>query len=208
MNKQLVALAQFWDARYRSPTYVFGTEPNAYLVQQVQHIPAPAKALCLADGEGRNGVWLASQGYTVTSIDISTTAAEKAAQLASQKGVTLAFVVADLATYDFGNAQYDLITSIFLHLPRHLRKTLHQQCFKALAPGGIFVWESFTSQQLEKNTGGPKEANLLFTLDDVLQDFPDGVIVHAYEGLGQLDEGASHRGEAFISQFSVMKRLG
>jgi 2-polyprenyl-3-methyl-5-hydroxy-6-metoxy-1,4-benzoquinol methylase len=207
MNAHLLALEQYWDQRYRNDTYLFGTEPNAYLVQQMQQHPRQGAALCLADGEGRNGVWLASQGLAVTSIDISSAAAEKALQLAQQKAVALNFVVADLNSFDYGQAHYAVIASIFLHLPEPLRRRVHQLCFEALQPGGVFVWEAFTPQQRELNTGGPKDPHLLFTLEAVLSDFPEGVVLHRYEGLTQLNEGPAHCGEAYISQCSIMKPL-
>jgi len=110
-------LQQFWDQRYAVPGFVYGTEPNSFLVEHSRHVPAGGRVLCLADGEGRNGVWLARQGFDVTSVDVSPQGVDKVRRLAAQAGVALSAEVADVTTLDMGLARWDAIVSIFLHLP-------------------------------------------------------------------------------------------
>ena len=136
VRKQLQA---FWDQRYGVPEFVYGTEPNRFLAQQARHFAPGGRVLCLADGEGRNGVWLARQGFEVHSVDISVQGVEKTQQLSRQAGAHLDTQVADVTTLDLGLAQWDAIVSIFLHLPAKARADLHQRAVQALKTGGLFV---------------------------------------------------------------------
>ena len=124
-----------WDARYAEAGWAFGTEPNDFLREQAQHLPAGGQVLCLAEGEGRNAVWLAQQGFHVTGIDVASVGLEKAQQLARERGVRITTVVADLASFELGSAAWDSIVSIFAHVPASVRRRVHASVLSALKPG-------------------------------------------------------------------------
>ena len=147
--------ADMWETRYGdSAEYVYGTEPNDHLVEAVANIPV-GRALCIADGEGRNGVYLASLGHEVTSIDLTEAGMAKARRLAAERNVPLSTVVTDVADYDLGTEQWDLIVSIFAHMPPPIRQPLHGRIARALKPGGTFILEAYTPDQIGRGTGGP-----------------------------------------------------
>lgn len=208
MTTALDKLAAFWNQRYTGEGYAYGTAPNTFLVEQASALPAGATALCLADGEGRNGVWLATRGAEVTSLDIAEAGLAKARQLAAQHGVALQTLQADVTTAELGQARWDLIASIFLHLPAGPRRALHRRCAAALKPGGSFVFEAYGPGQLARGTGGPKEAALLPTLAEVLADFeglPGLVVQHRHHGVRAVHEGPHHNGEGEVVQLVLRK---
>ena len=202
VQKQLQA---FWDLRFGVPEYVYGTEPNQFLMQQAHHLARGGRVLCLADGEGRNGVWLARQGFKVQSVDISAQGIEKTQMLARQCGVELDTLVADVTTLDMGSTQWDGIVSIFLHLPAKARAELHRRVVRALKPGGVFVWEAYAPTQLALKTGGPRDAALLPGLDEVAIDFDSSTLQHAWTGLRPVQEGSLHTGIGAVTQLLVKK---
>ncbi len=207
MTNPAATLKEFWDTRYRNDGFRFGTNPNDYLVQQIKPLPHQGKALCLADGEGRNGVWLAKLGYEVTSVDISSEGIEKAKKLANDNQVQMHFDVADIKFYPFDLQSFDLIVSIFFHTPAALRREIHQKVIKALKPGGCFIMEAYSPEQIGQNTGGPKELDLLVELTDVVNDFPGMTITHQYTGPRRVVEGDAHKGDAFVTQLTISKPL-
>lgn len=198
-------LQQFWDKRYAVPDFVYGTEPNRFLVAHIRHVPAGGRVLCLADGEGRNGVWLARQGFDVTSVDVSPQGVDKARRLAALAGVALSTEVADVTTFDMGLAHWDAIVSIFLHLPARARADMHRRAVQALKPGGVFLWEAYGPEQLGRDTGGPRDVTLLPTLDEVARDFTDCTVVHSWAGSRMVREGSLHTGEGSVTQFIARK---
>lgn len=205
MSTALEQLRQFWDQRYAAPGFAYGTEANHFLMAQVQHLPAGGRVLCLADGEGRNGVWLAGQGFDVTSVDVSPQGVDKARRLAAQRGVTLCALVADVTRLDLGLAHWDAIVSIFLHLPARARTDLHRRAVQALKPGGVFLWEAYGPEQLKLATGGPRDAALLPALDEVSLDFSGYLQLHAWSGLRSVQEGSLHTGQGAVTQLIVRK---
>lgn len=204
-------LRAFWNTRYAAEGYSYGTAPNEFLVQCLPHLqslPRGARVLCLADGEGRNGVWLATQGFAVSSVDIAEQGLSKARALAGRAGVALQTLQGDVTAFELGRDRWDAIVSIFLHLPAKPRRALHQRSFDALRPGGLFVFEAYSPEQLAYGTGGPKEIGLLPTLADVEGDFAgcDGaVIVHRFSGVRSVVEGPLHSGDGHVVQLVVRK---
>jgi SAM-dependent methyltransferase len=198
-------LGEFWNARYSAEGYAYGTEPNDFLVSVADRFPAGAKLLCLGDGEGRNGVWLARQGLSVTSVDIAGQGMEKAAQLARQYGVALETRIADLAVHELGTSVWDAIVSIFVHLPPRIRRDLHGRCVSALRPGGYMVFEAYGPGQLGRGTGGPPEAALLPALEDVEAELADCSILHRFSGLREVHEGCHHNGPGEVVQVLAQK---
>ncbi len=210
------ALQAFWDERYAGAEFAFGETPNDFLVDQLAAHPPlaraggsalPMTALALADGEGRNGVWLAQQGYAVTSIDVSPKGLDKATRLAQDRKVSIQTVLADLTAHDFGQQAWSVVASIFLHLPADKRREVNRRAVEALQPGGVFVFEGYGKDQLKFGTGGPKDLALLYELADVRADF-DGLpvqLVHEFSGERLVQEGVRHTGLASVVQVTVRR---
>ena len=135
-------LQAFWNARYAADEYVYGTEPNDFVVRSLPAFPRNGDVLCIADGEGRNSVWLARQGFRVTAIDVASEGIAKARRLAEGAGVAFETAVADVTKFDFGADRWDAIVSIFLHLPAKARRDVHARAVAGLRPGGVFVFDA------------------------------------------------------------------
>lgn len=184
-----------WNERYRINGFLFGEAPNEFLVSQRAHLRPGQRALAVADGEGRNGVWLAKQGLRVLSVDASPVAIEKAAALARREGVTLETEVADLRHWDFGVARFDVIAAIFTQFASgDERARFHRAMVRGLAPGGILILQGYTPKQLEYGTGGPKALENLYTADTLRRDFADLDILHLREHEREIREGSAHSG--------------
>ena len=198
-----------WNERYNEAEYVFGTEPNDFLREVFENIPAGGRVLCLAEGEGRNAVFLAEQGYKVTAMDLSEVGLNKAMKLAYDKGVAIKIEVADLADYQFGEAQWDGIVSIWAHLPESVRQYVHAQITPALKPTGVFILEAYTEQQLTMDAvGGPpatqkERFGSLAILRTELADL-EGLI--GTEKLRMISEGKRHQGLSAVVQYLGKKR--
>jgi SAM-dependent methyltransferase len=193
-----------WDKRFSEPGYAYGTEANDFLVSVADRIPG-GKVLCLAEGEGRNAVYLAGLGYEVTAVDTSTVGLEKAQSLARERGVSIETVIVDLADYPIEATTWQGIVSIFCHLPPVARAALHERCLRGLSRNGVFVLEGFTPRQLELGTGGPKSRELLMELDVVRQELPGLRLEIGREIERDLAEGKYHRGEAAVVQILAVK---
>ena len=157
-------MANFWDSRFGGPEYVYGTEPNDLLREQASLLPLPGPILSLAEGEGRNAVFLASRGYRVTAMDSSAVGLGKARLLAAARGVEIETVHADLADFDLGIERWGGVVSIWCHLPSVLRADVHARIRRSMKPGGVFLLEHYHPRQIPYNTGGPKDPDLLVTL--------------------------------------------
>jgi SAM-dependent methyltransferase len=193
-------LQAFWDERYAADEFVYGTAPNDFLVQVSGCLRRGDRVICLADGEGRNGVWLAQRGMSVLSVDVSARGLRKARALAQQARVEMQTTVADVTRFDLGRDCWDAIVSIFLHLPPKARRALHARCRAALKPGGFFIFEAYGREQLRYGTGGPKEAELLPELADVLDDLRGLRIDHQFAGTREVHEGRLHSGLGYVVQ--------
>lgn len=191
---------EMWNGRYGADEdFVYGTKPNDFLAASVSEV-ASGDALCLADGEGRNGVYLAGLGYTVTSVDLSEEGLSKAARLAVREGVALTTVVADLAEFDLGVNQWDLIVSIFAHTPPSVRQKVHGSIASALRPGGLFVLEAYTPDQVGRGTGGPPVPELTMTLEGLRSELTDMTFQSGEERVRPVIEGPGHTGDGAVVQ--------
>jgi hypothetical protein len=196
-----------WDERYQRDELIYGAEPNDFLVEQVG-LFKPGTCLCLAEGQGRNAVWLAAQGFSVTAVDQSPIGMERAGQLAASRGVDLTTEVADLAQFDLGQAQWDNVVSIFGHLPSALRRDVHRRVVAALRPGGTFLLEAYTPKQLETSgVGGPPDPDMLPTADLLKGELAGLEILIAREITRDVQEGEYHRGESAVVQFAARKPM-
>lgn len=194
-----------WNDRYAGEEYAYGTEPNDFLRAKSDLIPAWGEVLCLADGEGRNGVYLAGLGYRVTSVDSSSTGMEKAQKLAASRGVELTTVVADLNDYDLGKQRWAGIVSIFCHLPPELRKKVHAGVVRGLKPEGVFLLEAYDPEQLRFKTGGPPVAELMMTKDQVIEEIAGLNILHAATVERSIHEGHLHNGRSMTTEILAKK---
>jgi len=193
-----------WDERFSEPGYAYGTDPNGFLTSVADRIPH-GNVLCLAEGEGRNAVYLAGLGYEVTAVDTSTVGLAKAKALASDRGVTIETVLADLDDYSIEPGAWQGIVSIYCHLPPVVRAALHERCLRGLAPGGVLVLEGFTPRQLELGTGGPKNRELLMELEIIRQELPGLRLEIGREIERDVAEGKYHGGTASVVQILAVK---
>jgi SAM-dependent methyltransferase len=189
-----------WDERYRAAGYFYGAEPNDFLRERHGEIARGGEVLCLAEGEGRNAVFLAAQGYAVVAIDQSAVGLKKAERLAALKGVQITTIQTDLAEYRIEPDRWDGIVSIWCHLPRALRTEVHHQVVTGLNPGGVLLLESYTPEQLRYGTGGPPMADRMVTLTDLRRDLDGLVFIHAVERECVVKEGSGHTGLSAVVQ--------
>jgi len=196
--------AEFWNARYGSEEYAYGTSPNDFLVEVAGRIP-PGRVLCLAEGEGRNAVFLAEHGYQVLGVDASAAGLGKARRLAESRGVTMETVMTDLAEFDIQPGYWSGIVSIFAHLPKDLRQRLHRQAVEGLVEGGALVLEAYTPQQIALGTGGPPVAELTMTADTLRKELRGLDFEIAREIEREVHEGAFHSGPSAVVQILAFK---
>jgi cyclopropane fatty-acyl-phospholipid synthase-like methyltransferase len=184
-----------WEARFAGPDYHFGTEPNAFLKSKAELLKPGQKALSIADGEGRNGVFLAEQGLDVLAMDFSPTALAKSQALARQRGVTIRTEQADLDTWRWPVEAFDVVVAIFFQFCAPvLRTRVFDNIKRALKPGGLLLMEGYTPKQREYKTGGPSEVENLYTRKLLEDSFADFASVEIREYDSEIHEGSGHGG--------------
>lgn len=198
-------MSQFWDERYSQDDYLYGEKPNAFLEHRHTLIPRDGRVLVLGDGEGRNGVFLSRRRMKVTSVDASAKGLEKAQALAKKYGANLTTLHGTLPDVEIEKGAWDAVVLIYLHLPEAERKAVHQLAVDALKPGGIVLLEAFTPDQLANESGGPKDAALLYTADQLREDFKDLQIDGLVELETILNEGPGHQGKANVVRLIAAK---
>jgi SAM-dependent methyltransferase len=191
--------AEIWNARYARDGFVYGIEPNDFVASVAARIP-PGPVLCLAEGEGRNAVHLATLGHAVTAVDQSEVALSKAQKLAAGRGVTLETVVADLAEYRIAPGAWAGIVSVWAHLPPPLRQSVHAEAAAGLGPGGVFVLEAYTPAQLTFNTGGPRSVEMLMTTAQLRGELAGLEFEIIRELERDVIEGGGHTGRGAVVQ--------
>jgi SAM-dependent methyltransferase len=195
-----------WDERYSEAGFVYGTEPNDFLAEAgPRFIPAGGEVLSLGEGEGRNAAFLARRGFRVTALDQSPVGLAKARKLAQDSGVAIDTVVADLAAHDLGTARWDGIVSIWCHMPSALRRRVHRSVVAALRPGGAFVLEAYTPDQLQHRTGGPSDPDMLPTLRLLREELAGLDVVVGEEKVREIREGRLHQGASAVVQLVARK---
>jgi len=184
-----------WDERFSVEGYHFGTEPNGFVAAQAHLLRSGTTALCIADGEGRNSVWLAQQGLRVTAFDFSPVGVEKARRLAAQKGVQVEHLEANVNDWDWDARQFDLVAAIFVQfMTPPERSCLFAGMVRTLAPGGILLLQGYTPKQLDYGTGGPKQVEQLYTEALLREAFASLEILHLREHEELIEEGDAHCG--------------
>jgi len=184
-----------WDARYRGEEYVFGTRPNVFLASQDHFLGPGTRVLALADGEGRNGVWLARQGLKVTSVDLSPIGIAKSQQLAKRFGVSIETICADLETWDWGAPRFDLVVGILFQFAGPAwRDGIFREMKDVLKPGGLVMIQGYRPEQVAYGTGGPPFIENMYTAELLRAAFAECEILHLAEYDREQPEGMQHRG--------------
>jgi SAM-dependent methyltransferase len=188
-----------WEGRFAAPEYVFGTAPNALLAAHKDRLPAAGRALAIADGEGRNGVWLAQQGLDVVSIDFSPRAQAKAQALARERGVRVTIELIDLREYRWPESAFDVIADIFTQfLDPKERAAKFAGIRKSLKPGGLLLLQGYRPEQLAYGTGGPKCAANMYTRALLESEFASFREIGIEEQDIELHEGSAHAGMSAV----------
>lgn len=196
---------EFWNERFSTEDYIYGTEPNEFFKEQIQLIK-PGKILLPAEGEGRNGVYAASIGWSVDAVDFSVVAKEKALKLAETKSVKINYFISDLSDFKYPQNYYDVVGIFFLHLPYEDRINIHSKLVSSLKPGGRIILEVFNKNQIHNSSGGPKDLELLYDEKDVLDSFA-GMDTLLLESLTiNLNEGNHHQGKADVIRYVGIKK--
>ena len=188
-----------WNARYSNADFLFGTEPNDFLRRASKHLTAPSRILCVADGEGRNGIWLAEQGHDVVAFDSSSVAVAKARRWAEARGAAIDLREARADTWDWTPGAFDAVGAIFIQFADPaLRRTLFANMWRTLKPGGMLLVQGYTPKQLEYRTGGPSLLDHLYTealLRDLLPE-AEWLLLRDYEET--IEEGPAHSGRSAL----------
>lgn len=209
MTTQANPVGQMWDNRFASAehTYLYGTAPNQWIAQTLPKLHASAKVLALADGEGRNTIWLAQQGYEATNWDYSQVGLTKTQQLAQACGLCVDTQRVDLTDCCFHKHQFDAVVSSFFHLPKTHQLTVWQGISQMIKPNGQLVVQVFAESQLGRTSGGPKDTDLLYQTDLFVEALsPTMNIHHLAEEETQLDEGHLHQGLARVINLYASKK--
>jgi SAM-dependent methyltransferase len=194
-----------WDTRFRAPDYIFGKEPNAFLNAQAHRLPVGGTALSVADGEGRNGVWLAQQGLDVLTIDYSPAALAKAHALAAERGVALRTEVTDVFAWRWPTNAFDVVAAIFIFAAPTERPAFFANLKAALKPGGLLLMQGYRPEQMKYRTGGPPDAERLLTRAMLEQGFGDMAEVDIREHDGPISEGIAHVGMSALIDLVAKK---
>jgi SAM-dependent methyltransferase len=198
-------MKEFWNERYSAKEYAYGELPNEYLVDKLSALDA-GKILFAADGEGRNGVFAAKLGWDVTSFDISESGKMKAEILAEKNKVSIKYDIADLESIQYPIEKFNAIGLIYAHFHENKRRSYHQKLDRLLQPGGYLILEAFSKNHIDYNrindkVGGPKDVDMLYSIDEIQHDFPNYTILELKETELILNEGEFHRGKGSVIRF-------
>ncbi len=210
MNETLdKAYKKMWDDRYKENSYAYGKGPNIFFKDWLQKFE-PGSILMPADGEGRNGVFAATLGWQVTSFDLSAEGKSKALSLAKENNVIIEYIVADLEQLKFEKESFDAIGLVYAHFAAGKKSAFHQKLNEYLKPGGIIILEAFSKKHLDLNkldpkAGGPKDIDMLFSVEEIRTDFENYDILILEEKEVLLDEGKYHIGKSSVVRFAGIK---
>lgn len=198
--------ASYWDARYQGENYRFGEAPNTFLVRETARLAPRSSVLAVADGEGRNSVWLAKNGHDVRAFDVSRVALQKARRLASEAGVSVAFDEIDLTTWTWPEARYDAIVAIFIQFAGpDLRGRIFEGMKRALKPGGLVLMQGYRPEQIAYGTGGPPVAENMYDEALLKAAFGDFEILALSAYDAEIHEGAGHGGMSALIDLVARK---
>ncbi|MGB3079660.1 MAG: class I SAM-dependent methyltransferase [Saprospiraceae bacterium] len=199
-----------WDERYRGDEFAYGEHPNNYLKEQLEKLSVGA-ILFPAEGEGRNAVFAAKLGWTVSAFDISMEGKNKALRLADVNNVTIDYQVGELQTLDYQPGQFDAIALIYAHFPADIKSHYHKTLEYYLRKGGLIIFEAFSKRHIDyiarnEKVGGPKDIDMLFSIDEIKSDFPNYEIIELAEKEIELNEGLFHNGVGSVIRFVGRKK--
>ncbi|RWW92369.1 class I SAM-dependent methyltransferase [Flavobacterium cerinum] len=199
-----------WNDRYAGEEFAYGEEPNNYLKEQLTKLDA-GKILFPAEGEGRNAVFAAKHGWTVSAFDISNEGLKKALQLAEKNKVGIDYQIGELQALNYQEGQFDAIALIYAHFPANIKSQLHKALDKYLRKGGILIFEAFSKNHLDylaknEKVGGPKDIESLFSIEEIEADFNNYEIIELKETVIHLNEGIYHNGEGSVIRFVGRKK--
>lgn len=195
-----------WNGRYAARGYLFGEAPNIYLASKAGLLPAAGRALSVADGEGRNSVWLAKRGLTVDALDFSPVAIAKAKTLAKAHGVQVNFAQANVVELDWPADTYDVVAAIFIQFATPSERANLFRWFKrALKPGGLLILQGYRVEQLGYGTGGPPERDHLYTADMLREGFADWNVLELLAYDAEVNEGVGHKGMSALTGLIARK---
>jgi SAM-dependent methyltransferase len=197
-------MQSFWDERYAGEEYVYGISPNGFFRECLSSL-APGRLLLPAEGEGRNAVFAASMGWEAEAFDFSVVARQKAEALARQTGQTIRYVTHDISSFPWPENAYDAVGLFFAHVPEPQRVYLHRQAIRSLKPGGHVMLEAFSPGQMAFSSGGPRNPELLYSPDQLLDDFEGLEILRAEAVETDLQEGRFHTGKAAVVRLFAKK---
>ena len=195
---------EFWNNRYSADDFIYGIKPNNFFKDSLKKLN-PGKILMLGEGEGRNAVFAAAQGWKVDAVDFSETAKEKALRLAKENSVMINYTVSNLKDFKFNPNTYDAVGYIFSHLNPSLRSVVHPGIVNTLKVGGYLILEVFEKAQLGRTSGGPQNLDMLYSIDELKTDFKSMKIILIEKKEIFLDEGEPHKGEAMIVRLIAQK---
>lgn len=195
----------FWDDRYSTDEFVYGTEPNEFFKENIDKLP-PGKLLLPGEGEGRNAVYAARLGWIVDATDQSKVAKLKAEKLANEFGVKINYSVCDIKDYIFKENYYDAAAVIFFHKPMEMRPEIHRKIVNSLKTNGVLIFEMFNKEQLGRDTGGPQNYDMLYSTEDIERDFSSLKSLFLENKMIYLDEGPKHSGEASVLRYVGIKK--
>ncbi len=200
--------SNFWDRKYRTPSFVYGRQPNRFLVDVAPALlGSGARVLSLGEGEGRNAVWMARQGWSVTAVDYSREALAKLDEFARRCGVEIEIHRADAVQFDAGAERWDSVVLLHIHLAPERRRRLHEKVVRALRPGGVLLLEMLRCEQQAQPTGGPERRELLYTADELQRDFGTLHICRLVEEDWSIDAG-EHQGMTSVVNLVATKEWG
>lgn len=205
-------MKEFWDNRFGEKEYAYGIEPNEFFKKTLAKLQLKGNILFPAEGEGRNAVYAAKMGLDVSAFDLSIEGKKKAEKLAQSNNVQINYSVGELNEHSYEENSFDTIVLIFAHFPPPLRSKMHQQLSKLLKPNGIIIIEGFSKNQMkfqETNplAGGPRNMDMLFSKEEIKNDFPEFEILQLTEKVVELSEGNYHKGKSSVIQFVGRKIL-
>jgi len=194
-----------WNERYSTNEFAYGEQPNNYLKEQLEKLTV-GTILFAAEGEGRNAVFAAKLGWTVSAFDISIEGKNKALRLAETNNVTIDYQVGELQTLNFNPEQFDAIALIYAHFPADIKSLYHNSLNKYLRKGGLIIFEAFSKKHIDyiaknEKVGGPKDIASLFSIDEIKSDFDNYEIIELEEKVIELKEGLFHNGEGSVIRF-------
>ena len=196
----------FWNERYAEKEFAYGIHPNQFLADSILKLPKHGKILFPAEGEGRNAVFAAKNGFEVAAFDLSIEGKKKADELAKDNNVQIDYRVGVLENLNFEPNSFDGVVFIYAHFPNAIRKALHQQILRLVKPNGIIIFEAFSKEQLDYPSGGPKDVAMLFSEEEVKEEFENVDFDFIKTEIIELNEGAFHQGKGSVVRFIGKKR--